>query len=319
MSTETARLGLTKATYGEYPGTWDQYARQDRDRLEDRLSTVYAGDPNGNVAGYWEGQRCTDQTNNRLYICSATGVAAVAVWTEIGSYAGFVGSINALTALTAPAVDDLFAIWDLSASGNRSLSFANFLTLMASLTALSASDIVMATDQLMIYDVSATTAKKIAPNDLAGLSKVVGRTVVQNSAYTTVTTTFPSDNTKPQITEGTELFSGAYTASATTNKLRIEGRINFIPNSNAGTFAAIFDGSADAIWAGGTFGLSGRQSGLSILHEFFPTATTAITYSVRFGADDVDAGVNLFVNGDSGAALFGGVNISELVITELKP
>lgn len=172
MTTETARLGLTKATYGSEVGTWDVFERQDRDRLEDRLSTQFAGSPVGNVAGYWEGQRCTDTTNDLEYICTATGPAASASWVLLATRINALGNIDDLVALTAPAIDDLFAVWDLSASGNRAISFANALNVVTGLTALTASDTDLSNDLIYLYDTSASQVKKGTPQNFSGIDPI---------------------------------------------------------------------------------------------------------------------------------------------------
>lgn len=186
MTTETTKLGLTKATYGELPGSWDTFERQDRDRLEDRLTTQFAGNPNGNVAGYWKGQFSTDTTNNRTYVCSASGSATVATWTELASWINAIGQINALTALTAPAVGDLLPVWDLSASGNRSMSFTDMLKVVASLTALSASDTDLTNDQVLIYDASASDVRRGTPQSFSGIDPIAysARYMSASTAFT---------------------------------------------------------------------------------------------------------------------------------------
>lgn len=88
-TTYTNRLGQSKILQGEEQDNWDDLQRQDADRLEERLSTQYAGNPNGNVAGYWVGQFCYDTTNGRPYICTAaTAVAATSVWVSLAIVIG---------------------------------------------------------------------------------------------------------------------------------------------------------------------------------------------------------------------------------------
>lgn len=66
---------------------WGQYWRAMSDDLEARLATQYAGDPNGNVAGFWVGQTCTDTTNSVIYVCTtATGVAGTSVWQDLETF-----------------------------------------------------------------------------------------------------------------------------------------------------------------------------------------------------------------------------------------
>lgn len=81
--TYTTKLGLSKVGLGDAVGTWDQLWSADSDVLEALLTTQYAGDPNGNVAGAWEGQLCYDTTNNVQYVCTTPGNAASTVWVRV--------------------------------------------------------------------------------------------------------------------------------------------------------------------------------------------------------------------------------------------
>lgn len=84
--TYTTNLGLSQIPNGEQGGAWDTLYRQDMTRLEARLTTQYAGNPHGNVAGYFVGQQCYDTTNDKLYICiTATGVAGTSAWELLGA------------------------------------------------------------------------------------------------------------------------------------------------------------------------------------------------------------------------------------------
>lgn len=78
--TSTTKLGLSQAEKGDLVGNWIGTWNQDHQRIEERLATSYAGDPNGNVAGYWVGQRLWDSANNVEYVCTTPAVAADAVW-----------------------------------------------------------------------------------------------------------------------------------------------------------------------------------------------------------------------------------------------
>lgn len=83
--TYTLNLGLSQAAKGDLVGQWITIWNQDNQRMEDRLTTTYAGDPNGNVAGDFIGQRCWDSVNKLQYICTTTGIASVAVWEIYGA------------------------------------------------------------------------------------------------------------------------------------------------------------------------------------------------------------------------------------------
>lgn len=75
--------------------------------------------------------------------------------------------IAGLTALTAPAADDVLPIYDLSALANRKITLAD---LFKAVTALTAETAPASDDELTIYDTSAGTADKIT---LANVLKVV--------------------------------------------------------------------------------------------------------------------------------------------------
>lgn len=63
-------------------------------------------------------------------------------------------------ALTAPAADDSLGIYDLSATTNKKISAADFLKVVGSLTADTAPDVT--NDVVLTYDASASAAKKVA-------------------------------------------------------------------------------------------------------------------------------------------------------------
>lgn len=80
--TKTSNLGLYNALeFGDSSGTWQNILNSNAQNLEDRLTLTYAGDPNGNVAGYWKGQWCYDSTTSQLWFCTyATGSAISSTW-----------------------------------------------------------------------------------------------------------------------------------------------------------------------------------------------------------------------------------------------
>jgi hypothetical protein len=93
MATTTLpKTGLNKQDEGDVD--WETALNTGFDNLESRIERTFAGDPNGNVAGYWIGQPCWDSTNNRLYLCTTTGNAANAVWTEARVNYNFAGDPN---------------------------------------------------------------------------------------------------------------------------------------------------------------------------------------------------------------------------------
>lgn len=82
--TYTTRVGLSKADLGDLSGSWQTIWNQDADRAEARLAAVYAGNPHGNLAGYYVGQTCVDTTNGKIYRCTvADGTAGGSTWVVV--------------------------------------------------------------------------------------------------------------------------------------------------------------------------------------------------------------------------------------------
>ncbi|NEI60904.1 hypothetical protein [Rhizobium leguminosarum] len=131
-----------------------------------------------------------------------------------------------------------------------------------------------------------------------------------------LTTVIPTDDTIPQISEGTQILSVSITPKSATNKLRI--RFNGEGSPAAGPQAlvwAIFDGSANAIGAGHTSGAT-TANGYPMGGEVEVTAgsTSAKTISVRVGAGTG----TMRMNGASTGRFFGGTYGARLVVEEVK-
>lgn len=137
------------------------------------------------------------------------------------------------------------------------------------------------------------------------------------AANADLATTIPTDDTIPQVGEGTQILSAAITPKSVTNKLRCRFRGNASPNTAAVAMsAAMFvNGAANAVNAGH---LSAANAGYAYLmaleHEFVPGAMTLQTVTIRVGP----SGGLMRMNGSSGSRLFGGVTISTLVVEEIK-
>ena len=69
------------------------------DLVRDNLIPSYAGNPNGSVAGD-QYQLLWDTTNNFLWVCTTTGSAATAVWTQVVSGAGMIWNEVTVTTQT---------------------------------------------------------------------------------------------------------------------------------------------------------------------------------------------------------------------------
>jgi hypothetical protein len=153
---------------------------------------------------------------------------------------------------------------------------------------------------------------------------VVGQTgsVIQVANYQTGTLAtgtgaIPFDNTIPQITEGDQYMSLAFTPTSATNKLKIDV-VWMGSNPSAASF-----GFAVALFAVGTTNalastfysvMNSAISQYSFSHFMTAGTTSAITFTVRAGSAN---GATTSFNGQSGSQIGGGNLASSITITEI--
>lgn len=148
---------------------------------------------------------------------------------------------------------------------------------------------------------------------------VVQSVRVLNSVVGTGTTTIPSDNTIPQVTEGDEWANLTITPSSPANLALIEGQVNCATsNVTAGTVltSALFD-NLGANAKAATAEVSEAAGRLNVLHLRYQTifgVTVTLTISARVGAS---AAGTTTLNGTAGAQLYGGVFHSYLEAREV--
>ena len=135
-------------------------------------------------------------------------------------------------------------------------------------------------------------------------------------AVVTGSTAMPSDDTKPQISEGVEVLTGAITPTSAANVLRIDANCMVANATSAATVgAALFDGGADALAAMQTATrTSGEAMPLPLSHEMLAAVTSSKTFSVRVGTS---GGLTITLNGAAGSRLLGGVANSYLKMREI--
>ena len=136
---------------------------------------------------------------------------------------------------------------------------------------------------------------------------------------TTYSTTIPADDTIPQNTEGTEMFTIAYTPVNASSQLEIEYDI-FGANASGNTkmIAALFvDTTADALYtAYRNCSNGGEPEALHGYYKVSAASTSSRTYKVRVGASSG----NFFPNGTAAATrLFGGVSLCSFRVREILP
>lgn len=154
----------------------------------------------------------------------------------------------------------------------------------------------------------------IATAQVGSVVQAVNTTV---AASATTTTVLPGDDTIPQITEGGEFMTLAYTPLSATNKLRVDVVLNLAGSVSGYLTGALFvDATAGALGAGVTYCAAANAPG-QVHFTVWLTAgsTTARTYRVRGGLNS--AGTTTF-NGAAGTRLLGGAMASSITVTEIK-
>lgn len=143
------------------------------------------------------------------------------------------------------------------------------------------------------------------------------RVYAEYTANTDIATVIPTDDTIPQIAEGTQILSVSITPRKTTNRIRLrfqcETSLSAVPS--AAICALFANGAPDAIAASiVSHGTIGFALPLVMEVEITPAAATAQTYTVRVGPGSA---ANLRLNGSSATRLFGGVSRATLVAEEI--
>ena len=244
---------------------------------------------------------------------------ASATTTDIGAMVGNYGDVTGTTTITG--------LGTVQAGTQRIVRFTGALLLTHNATSLllpSAANITtVANDTAGFVSLGSGNWKclwyqRYTGAPLVGLA-VAGQVIqvvnTQTGAVATGTTTIPSDDTIPQITEGDEYMTLAITPNHASNKLKIEV-VGFFSDSSGGEVCvALFqDATAGALACGGV-DIPGTQKGMvSFTHYMAAGTTSSTTFRVRAGG----VSGTLTFNGVGGARKFGGVLASSITISEIK-
>tara|TARA_R110002126_G_scaffold178720_6_gene327765 strand:- start:2883 stop:3488 length:606 start_codon:yes stop_codon:yes gene_type:complete len=138
------------------------------------------------------------------------------------------------------------------------------------------------------------------------------------NAVATGTTTIPLDDTIPQITEGNEYITRAITPTSASNLLCIQATIHLSSTAGVSNLtAALFqDSTANALAVVTRYMTNGNLNTLNLTHWMTAGTTSATTFRIRAGSSAAGTTTS---NGVSGARLFGGACISNLLIMEVTP
>jgi hypothetical protein len=158
---------------------------------------------------------------------------------------------------------------------------------------------------------------------VASPALVVQRVYKEDTAVFQTTSQIPIDDTIPQNTEGAEWDTLAITPQFADSLLVIEVHLaNIWRQTGTKAVAAVFrDSTADAIAAERSkiTGTTGTMHDMTIRVVVGAAAASATTFRVRFGASADGAG-NFSINASATTTrIFGGVSISSITITEVRP
>lgn len=169
---------------------------------------------------------------------------------------------------------------------------------------------------------AAVTSAKIEPTLLATFTAMPTGSVINSvdatpyTANSNLSSLIPFDNTKPQISEGTQILTASITPGSTTNKIRARFKGWGTTGTNGDVLiAAMFNGGTDAVQvAAHQFATGNYLSPLAMEWTYTPGTISAQTITVRVGS----AVSTARMNGSSGAAYFGGAASCTLVLEEIK-
>lgn len=148
--------------------------------------------------------------------------------------------------------------------------------------------------------------------------RVVQSPRTQVSASATSTTTLPTDDTIPQITEGTEFMTQAITPSSAANVLEITASSFLFTSGSIVIGSALFqDATANALAAvAGAANAADQGTQLTVQHTMIAATTSATTFRSRSGRGG--GAVTITFNGQAGARIFGGTASSYIEVLEIS-
>ena len=173
-----------------------------------------------------------------------------------------------------------------------------------------------ATDQVLTYSSSGTAAWA----DPAGGGKVLQSVFYNTATQTDTNTAFPFDNTIPQISEGTEILSQAFTPESASSNIFIQAKINYGMSTNARIVIALFTSASTNALSITRTGLGGNwdEQGVTYVQWMLASgSTSARTYSVRLGTSGTSYYARINKTG-ANSAYFGTANNSNMLIMEIE-
>lgn len=150
--------------------------------------------------------------------------------------------------------------------------------------------------------------------------KLVQVVCVAYATYTTGTTRIPYDNTIPENTEGTEIFTATITPKAANNKLLVTVVVQCGVALGADTVTIALFKDSD-LYANSACAVSlaaaGYMQTASLNYNMTAGTTSPITFKIRVGVNATTTAWD--INGTDGSPKFNGASISNITIMEYLP
>jgi hypothetical protein len=138
----------------------------------------------------------------------------------------------------------------------------------------------------------------------------------QTGVLDTGSALIPFDDTIPQITEGDEYMTLAFTPTSATNKLHIDVRLNINTTAENALVVALFEGTtANALACFVNREDAYKNKNVSFSHHMLASSTSELTFRVRAGAN---ASNTTSFNGYGTGGKYGGSLASSITIMEIK-
>ncbi len=196
-------------------------------------------------------------------------------------------------------------------SGDSVLTAANLLALLATFDATQQATARTSIGAASAADVAAVSAALAA---LAGVRRLVNRSTATKTTAQSVTGSIPTDDTIPQVGEGTSVLTVAHTPAAIGNRLSITVEVPVMTVSVASVVVATLcrTGVSDALAVTVANLPAGNAGVIKLAFDTTADSVAARTYDLRMG---VSSGT-LTVLGGGGARWFGGIATARLTVEE---
>ena len=230
--------------------------------------------------------------------------------TSLGSVLNVAGATSLASTLDVTGAASLNStlVVEGAASMGSTLTVVGATSLGSTLTVVGA----VSAASFKATDASLTRANLAMPRPAANIGYYILGTVTNTLAQ------IPSDNTKPQSTEGAFLGQTSILPSAATNLLRIQatGMMASKDAGASGTLALFRNGTADAIAAKQTFFDSvNAPASIEIVAYVSADAATSVDVSCRFGSTNGTTSITM--NGTDSGQLYGGASFFTIEVTEI--